>query len=181
MKNKKSCLFGEKIIRVCIWLLPFALIGVMFLVKQSSSDYETIRKYFIFIGFGMAVVGLFLRLATDNFYGHFLVYGGVIVLSGTSLLLGGGQTTEPVPVEPIQAVTVSEGTRSFILSFATAEQVHRFGIVLAVITGALFLYFAVKFILSIKWEDLFGMQQYLPVSLGFGMLLAIAIYVLSIV
>ena len=179
--NEQKKLLWKKIIRACIWALPFALIGVMLLVKQFGSDYETIRNYFIFTGIAMALVGLSLRLTTDSSYGRFLVYGGVMVMSGTSLFLGGGQTTEPVLVEPVQAVTFSEWVRSRVLCFTTVEQVRRFGIVLAVINGALILYFVVKLILSIKWEDLFRMQIAIQNIVLLVIPFALMIYVLCIV
>ena len=181
MENQKKLPLWKKIVEACIWLLPFALIGVMLLVKQFAHDYETIGKYFGFTGVAMAVTGLFLRFITENSYARFLVYGGVMVMSGNSLVLGGGQTTEPIPVEPVQAVTFSEWLRSSILSFATVEQVHRFCVALAVINGALVLFFLVKLILSIKWEDMYGIGLHFQNTIALGMLLALWIYVLCIV
>lgn len=181
MENQEKLPLWQKIIQVCILLLPLVLIGIMLLLKQSNLDYEASEKYFIFIGLAMALVGLFLRLTTDSSYGQPLVYGGVLVFTGAPLFLGSGKTTNPVPVEPIQTETFAERTRSFILSFATVEQVHRFGIVLAVITGALVLYFAVKFILSIIWEDMYSQPLYLTNTIALGLPFGFLIYVLCIV
>lgn len=171
-----------KIVRICIWLLPFAAVGVMLLIKQFSGDYETVRNVFSVGGLVAMVVGLIIRLFADdvltpnlNFIGRSLVYGGGVVLFGASVFLGQAQTTEPVQTE-----TLSESIRSVILSFATVEQVHRFGIAVAVFNCGLLLYCIVRLILSIKWEVAEEIGKYAFNSIAFGGTLAMFIYVLTL-
>lgn len=81
----------------------------------------------------------------------------------------------------MRIATFSEWIRSIILSFATVEQVRGFGIPLAVINGALVLYFVVKLILSIKWQDMYRIGMNLLNTILLGLPLALVIYVLCIV
>ena len=107
MDNQKKTPLWLTIVRIGLWVLPFALLLVMYLIKQFSNDYEAVRNIFSVGVLVAMVVGLIIRIFADNvltpnlnFIGCSLLYGGGIVVFSSSVILGQDKQQNPFRQKP---------------------------------------------------------------------------------